>query len=177
RCGRGRPSYARAPGLDLDHIDLDTVDGRGAVDLLHVDLDLGVAVVGVARLLGRTRRHLLAQLTAVTAVATTTLALGHLPDAVGQQRHLAREADRLRHLPLLLGRVASDTARPDLRPLGHEPAQQVDVLVVDPLDLLGVEDRDLLLLRSTPVGGGALAVAAPVSRHLYLLALCSPGYP
>ena len=77
------------PGLDLDLVDLVDLDGRGAVDLLDIDLDLDLGVVGVARLLGRTRRHLLAQLTTVAAVATTTLALGHLPDAVGQERHLA----------------------------------------------------------------------------------------
>ena len=156
--------HAPAPPVSTSTTSTSTSSTAGApLTCSTVELDLDVGVAGVVRLLGRTRRHLLAQLTAVTAVATTTLALGHLPDAVGQQRHLACEADRLRHLPLLLGRIAGDAARPDLRPLGHEPTQQVDVLVVDPLDLLGVEDRDLLLLRSTSVGRGALAVAAPVS--------------
>ena len=166
---RRRPrstSTSTVDHVDLGALDLDTVDGQGSVDLVGIDLG---HVVGLDRR-GRTRRHLLAELAAVAAVATATLALGDLANAVGQQRHLPGEADRLGDLALLLGGVAGDPAGPDLGPLRHEPPQQVDVLVVDPLDLLGVEDRDLLLLRPTPVGRGALAVASPFARSLYPLA-------
>src|SRR5690606_38488385 len=64
---------------------------------------------------------------------------------VGQQRHLPGVLDRPGDLLLLLGIVAGDPAGPDLRPVGHEPPQQVDVLPVDVLDTLGGEDARLLL--------------------------------
>src|SRR5690606_12820511 len=41
--------------------------------------------------------------------------------------------------------VAGDPASTHLRPVGHEPAKQVDVLPVDVLDTLGDEDARLLL--------------------------------
>src|SRR6478752_5291022 len=164
RCLRGgRPSRLGPFDLDLGDLDAALIDSGGR--LLHLDRD----VVGLDRLtrLGRgTAGVLVAQLTAVTAVATAaTLALRHLTHAVRQERHLTGESDRLRHLALLLGGVAGDATRPDLRPLRHEAPEQVDVLVVDPLDLFGVEDRDLLLLRAAPVGGRALGVPS-IACHL-----------
>ena len=103
----------------------------------------------------------IAAVTAVATVATSALAaLGHLTDAVGQERHLAGDTDRLRHRDLLLLRVAGDAPGADLRPLRHEPPQQVDVLVVDPVDPLAGEDRRLLLGHAPPVGGCALALAS-----------------
>ena len=56
------------------------------------------------------------------------------PAGVGQQRHLAGVLDRQGDLRLLLGVVAGDASGADLGPVGHEPAEQVDVLVVDVLD-------------------------------------------
>ena len=44
--------------------------------------------------------------------------------------------DRHRNRGLLLGAVAGHPPSPDLAPVRHEPAQQVDVLVVDVLDPL-----------------------------------------
>src|SRR5690606_32948667 len=85
----------------------------------------------------RPRRALLA------GTATAPL-LGDAGD-VGQQRHLAGVLDRPGDGPLLLGVVAGDAAGADLRPVGHEPAQQVDVLPVDVLDALGDQDAGLLL--------------------------------
>src|SRR6185295_8960171 len=49
---------------------------------------------------------------------------------------------------LLLLVVSRNPAGADLGALRHEPPQQVDVLVVDPFDRLGVQDRRLLLDRS-----------------------------
>jgi hypothetical protein len=64
---------------------------------------------------------------------------------VGQQRHLAGVLDRHGDVGLLLGVVAGDPAGADLGPVGHEPAEQVDVLVVDVVDRLLGQDADLLL--------------------------------
>src|SRR5262249_55994410 len=74
------------------------------------------------------------------------------------------DADRARHRPLLLGVVAGDAPGADLGPLRHEPPEQVDVLVVDPLDALGREDGRLLLDRAAPIG--RLGLLLLVSRHL-----------
>ena len=114
---------------------------------------------------GRNRHLTELAVVAVSALAPATLALGDLAHAVRQQRHLAGDADRPRHLALLLRGVAGDPPGADLGALRHEPAQQVDVLVVDAGDALGVEDRHLLLLRPAAVGRRALAVAASLSCH------------
>ena len=68
------------------------------------------------------------------ATVTAAAALGRDPVGVGQQRHLAGVLDRPGDLLLLLGVVAGHPAGADLGPVGHEPAEQVDVLVVDVLD-------------------------------------------
>src|SRR5207245_1623964 len=90
--------------------------------------------------------------------------LRDLPDAVGQERHLAGDADLAGHRALLLRAVAGDTPGADLGPLRHEPPEKVDVLVVDPIDALGGEDRCLLLDRAAAVGRLGLLIL--VSRHL-----------
>src|SRR5947209_1651045 len=78
--------------------------------------------------------------------------------------HHPRELDRLRDRRLLLLVVAGHAASADLGALRHEPAQEVDVLVVNPRDVLGVEDRRLLLDRAAVLGGRALLLAA--LRHV-----------
>src|SRR5688572_14640970 len=54
-----------------------------------------------------------------------------LPDHVGQQSEEARALDRLRELPLFLGRNGSDAARHELAALGNVALQQPHILVVD----------------------------------------------
>src|SRR6185437_13162835 len=63
--------------------------------------------------------------------------------------------------------VPGDPAGTDLGALRHEAAEQVDVLVVDPLDVLRVEDRLLLLDRSAVFRRRALLLAT--LRHLFPL--------
>src|SRR6187401_1810337 len=82
---------------------------------------------------------------------------------VRQQRHLAGDLDRVRDVELLLTVVARDPHVADLGAIAHEPAEQVDVLVVDVLDLVD-DDRARLLLVLARVGvlatrgaGGTLA--------------------
>src|SRR3954454_3143232 len=58
---------------------------------------------------------------------------------VGQECHLARPLDRERDLALVPAAHARDPARADLPLLGDVPPQLVDVLVVDPVDLLPAE--------------------------------------
>src|SRR5262249_2506991 len=80
---------------------------------------------------------------------------------VWQQRQEASALHRRRQLPLVMRARAGDARRDDLAVLADEVLQQVDVLVVDPLDLLRREAAELAaleqLLRALVV---ALAVAA-----------------
>src|SRR6266849_6131106 len=80
---------------------------------------------------------------------------------VRQQREVARALDRRRELALVMGARAGDARRDDLAVLADEILEQLDVLVVDPLDLLGGEAAELApleeLLRALLV---ALVVAA-----------------
>jgi len=63
----------------------------------------------------------------------------------------------------LLGVVAGDTTSPDLGAVAHEATKQVDVFVVDVVDVLGREDRDLLLATATVVTG--LCVTGGLASH------------
>src|SRR5262245_14312852 len=67
---------------------------------------------------------------------------------VRQQCHLAGDLDRTGDLTLLLHVVAAHPAVADLGSVAHEPREQVDVLVVDVLHLLGDEVTRLLLVFS-----------------------------
>src|ERR1051325_1871958 len=62
---------------------------------------------------------------------------------VGDERQLARTHDRGAQLPLMHGACAGDAARQNLRALGDERHQQLDVLVVDVVDLVRAELADL----------------------------------
>src|SRR6185295_6995327 len=97
---------------------------------------------------------------AFATIATALRTLRHLAHAVRQQRHLSCDADRARDRDLLLLGVTGDPARPDLRALRHEAAQEVDVLVVDPVDALGDQDRRLLLDRAPLLAGRRLLLSA-----------------
>src|SRR5438094_3016690 len=62
---------------------------------------------------------------------------------VGKQCHLARAFDRDRDLTLMAAARARNPAGADLAPLGDVPAQLVDVLVVDLVDLVLAEEAGL----------------------------------
>src|SRR6267154_306972 len=80
---------------------------------------------------------------------------------VRHQREIARALDRRRELALVMGARSGDPRRNDLAVLADEVFEQIDVLVVDPLDLLRGETAELAalekLLRALLI---ALAVAA-----------------
>src|SRR5512132_2965848 len=74
-----------------------------------------------------------------------TFICGLLSDGVGEQGHLPGVLDGGGDVALVLGAVAGDPAGADLAPVAHELAQQVDVLVVDVVLLLGAELAELAL--------------------------------
>src|SRR5258705_13046664 len=80
---------------------------------------------------------------------------------VRHQREIARALDRRRELGLVMSAGSGDPRRNDLAVLADEVFEQIDVLVVDPLDLLRGETAELAaleeLLRALLI---ALAVAA-----------------
>src|SRR5215212_5040560 len=92
-----------------------------------------------------------------------------LPGDVGQQRHLARPLDRPRHLVLVAAAGTGDAARADLALLGDVPAEDVDVLVVDVVDLR-LAELAALAPRRARLGAGTLAAAVALS-----LVLCQSG--
>src|SRR3954469_25388047 len=109
-CRTARASGS-APGSSLvalaftvgdDHRGLDLAVGLDRLDRLELGLELlgHLAAVDLFRWPGLRRRRArrqpqLAPIPAVASVAATLRALGDLPHAVGEQRHLPRELDRL----------------------------------------------------------------------------------
>ena len=97
-----------------------------------VGSDLPVSTIATARLVPTVIigawRAIITTAAAATAAAAT---LGGHSAGVGQQAHLASVLDGPCDLALLLRIVARYSTRPDLGSIGHEPLQQVDVLVVD----------------------------------------------
>src|SRR5580765_5212662 len=102
---------------------------------------------------------------------------------VRQQREEARALDRVRQLALVAGRGPGDARRDDLAGLVDEVLEDLDLLVVDPLDLLGGEAAELaaaeqrplpfvlLVLAELPL---ALALQSSAWRHVMLLRIrCS----
>src|SRR5467141_2197687 len=67
----------------------------------------------------------------------TCMPLSSMQVGVRQQREEARALDRLGQLPLVAGRGGGDARRDDLAGLVDEVLEHFDVLVVDPLHLLG----------------------------------------
>src|SRR5437773_5716669 len=86
-----------------------------------------------------------------------------LSDRVGEQGHLPGVLDGGGDVALVLGAVAGDPAGADLAPVAHELAQQVDVLVVDVVLLLGAELAELALWLALE---GALGHAGAAFRVL-----------
>src|SRR5688500_139981 len=78
---------------------------------------------------------------------------------VGQQREEARALDGVGQLPLVAGRGPGDARRDDLAGLVDEVLQHLDVLVVDPLDLLGGEAAELAAPEEGPLALVLLVLA------------------
>src|SRR3954447_26860754 len=72
-----------------------------------------------------------------------TLNVGLLVRGERDQRQVARPLDRLLQGALVVGAGARDPPRQDLRALGDELLQELDVLVIDVVDLVGAELTDL----------------------------------
>src|SRR5687768_2139513 len=70
---------------------------------------------------------------------------------VGQEREEARALDRLRELTLVACGGARDARRDDLAGLVDEVLQRLDVLVIDPLGLLGGEAAELAPSEQRPL--------------------------
>src|SRR5215216_7032458 len=68
-----------------------------------------------------------------------------LSNGVGEQGHLPGVLDGGGDVALVLGAVSGDPAGADLAPVAHELAQQVDVLVVDVVLVVGAELAELAL--------------------------------
>src|SRR6266545_6078973 len=83
-------------------------------------------------------------------VGETDSALG--VGRVREKRDGAGALQRVRQRPLVLGARAGDPARQDLAPLGQEPAEAADLLVVDVLDALDAEGADLAAGALGPAG-------------------------
>src|ERR1700760_1552824 len=63
----------------------------------------------------------------------------------GEERNVARAADRELHLALVTGAVAADAAGDDLAALGHEVLERLRILVVDDQRLLRAIAADAAL--------------------------------
>src|SRR5581483_7384300 len=95
---------------------------------------------------------------------------------VRQQRQEARALHRVGELTLVVRARAGDARRDDLAVLADEVLEQVDILVVDPLHLLGGEAAELAPLEQrlrafrVPLAVAALAFAAAFASgwgHVY----------
>src|SRR5918999_3397669 len=109
----------------------------------------------------------------ITCIARPSVQIG-----VGQQREEARALDRIGELPLIAGGGARNARRNDLAGLVHEVLENVDVLVVDPFDLLGGEATELAAAEKRPLAlvllvlaelSFSLAFSLTRRRHLLLL--------
>src|SRR5258708_14297374 len=101
--------------------------------------------------------------------------LSSMQVGVRQQREEAGALDRLGQLSLVAGRGAGDARRNNLAGLVDEVLQHLDVLVVDPLHLLGREAAELASAEQRPLPfvllvlgelPFALALTSARRRHL-----------
>src|SRR2546430_1834357 len=76
----------------------------------------------------------------------TCMAVPSVQVGVRHQGEVARALDRRRELALVVSARSGDPRRDDLAVLADEVLQKIDVLVVDPLDLLGGEAAELAAL-------------------------------
>src|SRR5262245_46540371 len=98
----------------------------------------------------------------------TCMAVSSVQVGVRQQRQEARTLDRVRQLALVARRGPGDARRDDLAGLVDEVLERLDVLVVDPLDLLGGEAAELAAAEQRPLPAvllvlGKLALALPLA--------------
>src|SRR5687768_16803468 len=70
---------------------------------------------------------------------------------VRQEREEARPLDGIGELALIAGGRTGDARRDDLAGLVDEVLQRLDVLVIDPLDLLGGEAAELAAAEQRPL--------------------------
>src|SRR3954464_4851717 len=82
----------------------------------------------------------------ITCMAGSSMQIG-----VRNQRQETRALDRFRELTLVAGGGAGDARRDDLAGLVDEVLQHFDVLVVDPLDLVGGEAAELAAAEKRPL--------------------------
>src|SRR3954469_12474896 len=82
----------------------------------------------------------------ITCMAGSSMQIG-----VRNQRQETRALDRFRELTLVAGGGAADARRDDLAGLVDEVLQHFDVLVVDPLDLVGGEAAELAAAEKRPL--------------------------
>src|SRR5436309_9530251 len=82
----------------------------------------------------------------ITCMAGSSMQIG-----VRNQRQETRALDRFRELTLVARGGAGDARRDDLAGLVDEVLQHFDVLVVDPLDLLGGEAAELAATEQRPL--------------------------
>src|SRR6266540_2580165 len=169
RCGDRAEQPAFLAGLGWDHQPERLEMGGHGPGLLEVgDLTVGAAGADALRLADGTRRGEPREVAGQQVVAP--VAVGDLDDVpggadpadllaeddlhvvdlvlsdrVGEQRHLAGVLDRRRDVALVLGAVARDPSGADLAAVAHELPQQVHVLVVDVVLLLGAELAELPL--------------------------------
>src|SRR3989442_12227647 len=105
----------------------------------------------------------------------TCTPLSSMQVGVRQQREEARALDRLGQLPLISGLGAGDVRLDYLAGLVDEVLQHLDVLVVDPLHLLGREAAELAAAEQRPLplvllvlGELAFALAFTSARRRHL---------
>src|SRR5919107_1559610 len=91
---------------------------------------------------------------------------------VRNQCELARAHQRRTQLPLVHRAGTRDAARQNLRPLGHERHQELDVLVVDVVDLVRAE---LAHLAAPEHGTTLLALALRAGGRLPAAAAAAPA--
>src|SRR5918996_3515075 len=92
-----------------------------------------------------------------------------------QQRQNAGALDRPGELALLLGGHRRDPARHDLAALGHEPLQQLDVLIVDSRRVLDGERAGLAPPEERPPDGDVRRLARAVRPAFAVLAAPTLG--
>src|SRR6185436_15305671 len=96
---------------------------------------------------------------ATFSMRITCIALSSVQVGIRQQREEARALDRIRQLPLVAGRGPGDARRDDLAGLVDEVLEDLDVLVVDPLDLVGGEAAELAAAEQRPLALVLLVLA------------------
>jgi hypothetical protein len=83
---------------------------------------------------------------------------------VRQKSYLPGRLDSYLDVTLVLCAVTGDPTGADLSALAHEPPEEVDIFVVDPLRALLAKNADLLLSAGASFLGSTLGVAVSIIR-------------